>query len=56
MRDWLKDDDLAGVRGENALAKLSEAERKDWHKLWQEVEALRQRVAQPPKTASSTRP
>jgi serine/threonine protein kinase len=45
-----------GVRSPEALAKLPEAERKDWHKLWQEVEVLRQRAAQAPKSARSARP
>jgi tetratricopeptide (TPR) repeat protein/serine/threonine protein kinase len=33
MRHWLADADLAGVRGK-ALAKLPEAERRPWQKLW----------------------
>jgi serine/threonine protein kinase/Flp pilus assembly protein TadD len=53
MQHWLQDGDFSGVRGAESLARLPEAERKEWHKLWQEVEALRQRAAQPPKTASS---
>jgi tetratricopeptide (TPR) repeat protein len=56
MRHWLHDADFAGVRGAEALARLPEAERKDWLKLWDEVEALRKRAAGQPKTASSTRP
>jgi hypothetical protein len=56
MQHWLQDSDLAGVRNAEALAKLPEAERKEWQKLWQEVEALRKRAAQPPKAASSARP
>jgi tetratricopeptide (TPR) repeat protein len=56
MQHWLKDEDFAGVRGDKALAKLPEEERKDWHKLWQEVEALRQQAAQQPKKESSARP
>ncbi len=47
MQHWLEDTDFAGVRGPAALAKLPEAERPDWQKLWQEVEALRQRAAAP---------
>ncbi len=46
MQHWLQDTDLAGVRGEKALAKLPEAERKEWQKLWQEVEELRHRAAE----------
>jgi serine/threonine protein kinase/Flp pilus assembly protein TadD len=56
MQKWLQDTDFAGVRGDEALSRLPEAERKDWQKIWQEVEQLRQRAAQPPKTASSSRP
>jgi hypothetical protein len=47
MRHRLKDDDLAGVRGADALARLPEAERREWQKLWEEVEALRRRAAGP---------
>jgi tetratricopeptide (TPR) repeat protein len=56
MQHWLQDEDFAGVRGDNALAKLLEAERREWHKLWEEVEALRKRAMPQPKTASSARP
>jgi serine/threonine protein kinase/Flp pilus assembly protein TadD len=37
MRHWLVDTDLAGVRGTGALAKLPEAERRGWQKLWEDV-------------------
>jgi serine/threonine protein kinase/Flp pilus assembly protein TadD len=47
MQHWLQDADLAGVHGPDALAKLPEAERQEWQKLWDEVEALRQRAAKP---------
>ena len=30
----------------NALAKLPEAKRQEWHKLWDDVEALRKRAAE----------
>ncbi len=56
LAHWLEDTDFADVRGEPALAKLPEAERSNWEKLWQEVEALRQRAARPPDKASPTRP
>jgi tetratricopeptide (TPR) repeat protein/tRNA A-37 threonylcarbamoyl transferase component Bud32 len=39
LRHWQEDPDLAGVRDAAALAKLSEAERADWKKLWADVEA-----------------
>jgi tetratricopeptide (TPR) repeat protein len=38
LRDWREDADLAGVRGEAALAKLPEAEREEWRTLWADVE------------------
>jgi tetratricopeptide (TPR) repeat protein len=56
MQHWLKDNDFAGVRGPEAMARLPEAERKEWQKLWEEVEALRQRAAGKPAVASPTRP
>jgi hypothetical protein len=39
------DPDFAGVRGD-ALAELPEAERQEWQKLWDDVEALRKRAAE----------
>jgi tetratricopeptide (TPR) repeat protein len=48
MRHWQADADFAGVRGEEALARLPEAERREWQKLWQETEGLRKRAASPP--------
>jgi hypothetical protein len=56
MQHWLQNSDFVGVRGAESLAKLPEAERQDWQKLWQEVEGLRQRAAQLPKTPTSARP
>jgi serine/threonine protein kinase/tetratricopeptide (TPR) repeat protein len=46
MRHWLSDPDLAGVRGDKAIAQLPEAERSEWQQLWQEVDALRKKTAQ----------
>ena len=40
MQHWLQDADFAGVRGPQALAKLPEAERSAWRKLWADVEEL----------------
>jgi serine/threonine-protein kinase len=37
LRRWLEDPDLAGVRGEPALAQLPEAEREPWRRLWADV-------------------
>jgi tetratricopeptide (TPR) repeat protein/serine/threonine protein kinase len=36
-RHWLVDTDFAGVRGQQALAKLPEPERESWQKLWDDV-------------------
>jgi tetratricopeptide (TPR) repeat protein len=56
LAHWLEDTDFNGVRGADALARLPEAERHDWEKLWQEVEALRQRAARPPEKAAASSP
>jgi tetratricopeptide (TPR) repeat protein len=49
MRHWLRDPDLAGVRGPDALAKLPEAERAGWRQLWADVaETLRRAADKPP--------
>jgi serine/threonine protein kinase/Flp pilus assembly protein TadD len=56
MQHWLQDNDFAGVRGADVLARLPKGERQEWEKLWQESEALRQRAAQRPTAASSARP
>jgi WD40 repeat protein/tetratricopeptide (TPR) repeat protein len=45
MQHWLADTDFAGLRGEEALAKLPEAERQAWQKQWQEAEVLRRSAA-----------
>jgi tetratricopeptide (TPR) repeat protein len=37
MQQWLADPDFAGVRGDKALAKLPDAERAGWQKLWADV-------------------
>jgi tetratricopeptide (TPR) repeat protein/serine/threonine protein kinase len=37
LQHWLRDTDLVGVRGDR-LAKLLEAERKDWQQLWTDAE------------------
>jgi superkiller protein 3 len=55
LRHWQQDHDFASVRGDG-LAKLPEAECRDWQKLWQEVEALRQRTAARPRAATRPRP
>jgi hypothetical protein len=52
MQHWQQDKDFAGVRGDG-LRKLPEAERQEWERLWQDVETLRQRAAEPAKKAGS---
>jgi serine/threonine-protein kinase len=44
LAHWQTDADLAGLRDKPALANLPQAEREAWQKLWQDVEALKQRV------------
>jgi hypothetical protein len=41
---WRVDHDLAGVRDENALAKLPEAERESWYQFWADVDSLRKQA------------
>ena len=45
MQIWQRDTDFDGVRGEEAVAKLPESERRDWQKLWEEVAELERRAA-----------
>jgi serine/threonine-protein kinase len=40
LTGWQKEPDLAGLRDPEALARLPEAERPAWGKLWADVEAL----------------
>jgi serine/threonine-protein kinase len=40
LQHWRQDPDFAGVRGEEALAKLPEAERAAWQQFWADVEQL----------------
>jgi tetratricopeptide (TPR) repeat protein len=49
MQHWQSDSDFKGVRGSEALAKLPEAERQEWQKLWAEVDLLRQEATKPAK-------
>jgi serine/threonine protein kinase/Flp pilus assembly protein TadD len=44
LRHWLVDADFAGVREPEALAKLPEAERQPWQKLWGDVAATLARI------------
>ena len=47
LRHWQKDSDLATVREAESLAKLPDAERKEWEALWADVEAVLKRAQQP---------
>jgi tetratricopeptide (TPR) repeat protein/serine/threonine protein kinase len=44
LRHWQEDRDLAGIRDKSALARLPEAERQAWQKLWADVAATLVRV------------
>jgi tetratricopeptide (TPR) repeat protein len=45
LTTWEAESDLAGVRDPDALARLPEAERKDWRALWADVQALMMRAS-----------
>ena len=45
MLQWQQSPSLACVRGEAARAKLPEAERREWQKLWEDVAELERRAA-----------
>jgi eukaryotic-like serine/threonine-protein kinase len=47
MEIWQKSKELAAIREEAALAKAPERERKDWQKLWADVNALALRSSGP---------
>ena len=47
VRNWQTDRDLAGVRTKDALARLPDEERKQWQRLWSDMDALLRRVSQP---------
>jgi hypothetical protein len=44
LRYWLEDPHFAGVRGPDALARLPEAERQAWRRLWADVADTRARA------------
>jgi tetratricopeptide (TPR) repeat protein len=47
LRHWQHDPDLAGLREDTALSRLSEAERGTWKKFWSDVARLLQRAGAP---------
>jgi tetratricopeptide (TPR) repeat protein len=47
MQHWRNDIDFAGVRGNDALARLPAEERKEWERFWAEVDALLRRASEP---------
>ena len=47
LQHWKKESDLAGIRATEALAKLPEAERKEWQAVWAEVDVLLKRAQEP---------
>jgi tetratricopeptide (TPR) repeat protein len=47
MRQWRKDTDLIAVRDAEGLARLSDAERREWLALWGEVDALMRKSSEP---------
>jgi tetratricopeptide (TPR) repeat protein/serine/threonine protein kinase len=56
MAHWLRDTDLVGVRDPEALTLLPEAERAQWNKLWQDVQALLERAQASPVPAGKDAP
>ncbi len=58
MRHWQWDPDFAGVRGPEALARLPQAERQEWQKLWADVADLLARAQgkSAPDKKSDTKP
>jgi hypothetical protein len=47
MQHWPNDDAFASVRGDGALARIPTEERKEWERLWAEVDALIRRASEP---------
>jgi serine/threonine-protein kinase len=47
MQHWQANDGLASVRSKDALARLPDEERKQWQRLWSDVDALRRRACKP---------
>jgi tetratricopeptide (TPR) repeat protein len=53
---WKQDADLAGIRDRDALAKLPEAERREWQALWADVDSLLKVAARSEATPSKPGP
>lgn len=47
LAGWRDDPDLAGVRAADALARLPAEERRDWERLWSDVDLLLRRASRP---------
>ena len=47
VQHWRSNGDFAGVRGNDALARIPAEERKEWERLWAEVDALLRRASEP---------
>src|SRR5262249_28261624 len=47
MEHWRNDDSFAGVRGNEALARIPAEERKEWERFWADVDALIRRASEP---------
>jgi serine/threonine-protein kinase len=47
MQHWRSVGDFAGVRDNDALARLPAEERKEWERFWGEVDALIRRASEP---------
>jgi hypothetical protein len=47
LNHWRHDADFAGVRDEDALAKLPQAEQEGWRRLWSDVAALLHKTGAP---------
>jgi eukaryotic-like serine/threonine-protein kinase len=56
LEHWQLDTDFAGIRGDAALAKLPEAERAAWQKLWADVAELLKRTGEPSAAAKPSKP
>jgi serine/threonine-protein kinase len=47
LQSWQSDPDLAGVRARDALGRLPDEERRQWERLWFDVDALLRRLSPP---------